>query len=161
MCPYTREFSRELQEAAFAARPAIAGKDARTLALEVLAMSPPEFSAAFTGSPMKRAKLRGSKRDAAVVLGHVGSPADVPALVVALSDDEPLARRHAAWALGRVGVPANAEPLRARLREEPDAWVRSEIEAALQSVVRGAVTSSTWRGALGNVRSVTMTVSRP
>ena len=136
VCPYTRKFSHELKEAAFAARPAIAGKDARTLALELLAMSQPEFSAAFRGSPMKRAKLRGLKRNAAVVLGNVGSPADVPALVAALSDDEPLARGHAAWALGRVGASDAVEPMRARLREEPDAWVRSEIEFALQSLIR-------------------------
>ena len=76
------------------------------------------------------------KRNAAAVLGNVGSPADVLALVAAFSDDEPLARGHTAWALGRVGAPAAAAPLRARLHEEPDAWVRSEIEAALQSVVR-------------------------
>jgi epoxyqueuosine reductase len=101
VCPYTRKFSHELKEAAFAARPAIAGKHARTLALELLAISQPEFSAAFKGSPMKRAKLPGLKRNAAVALGNVGSSADVAALAAALSDDEPLARGNAAWALGR------------------------------------------------------------
>jgi epoxyqueuosine reductase len=99
-------------------------------------MTQEEFSRAFKGSPMKRAKLRGLKRNAAVVLGNIGSSADVPALVAALSDDEPLARGHAAWALGRVGSPAAVEPLRARLRDEPDAWVRSEIESALQALAR-------------------------
>ena len=34
-------------------------------------MTPEEFSVAFKGSPMKRAKLRGLKRNAAVVLGNV------------------------------------------------------------------------------------------
>ncbi|HET7550637.1 MAG TPA: hypothetical protein VFK04_05060 [Gemmatimonadaceae bacterium] len=50
----------------------IAGKDARTLAHEILAMSQEDFAAAFRRSPMKRAKLRGLKRNAAVVLGNVG-----------------------------------------------------------------------------------------
>ena len=35
---------------------------------DVPAMPQPEFSAAFTGSPLKRAKRRGLKRNAAVVL---------------------------------------------------------------------------------------------
>jgi epoxyqueuosine reductase len=51
----------------------IAGKDARTLAREILAMSQEEFTAAFRKSPMKRAKLRGLKRNAAVVLGNIGT----------------------------------------------------------------------------------------
>jgi epoxyqueuosine reductase len=61
-----------------------------------------EFSAAFKGSPMKRAKLRGLKRNAAVVLGNVGNVKDMPVLERALTDPEPLVREHAAWALGRL-----------------------------------------------------------
>jgi epoxyqueuosine reductase len=34
-------------------------------------MSDEEFHVAFKGSPMKRAKLRGLKRNSAVVLGNV------------------------------------------------------------------------------------------
>ena len=37
---------------------------------ELLAMSQEELSVAFKGSPMKRAKLRGLQRNAAVVLGN-------------------------------------------------------------------------------------------
>ena len=98
-------------------------------------MTQDEFSAAFKGSPMKRAKLRGLKRNAAVVLGNVGSSNDMPALVAALSDDEPLARGHAAWALGRLGSASAAAPLRGRLAVEPDAWVRGEIESAIRALV--------------------------
>jgi epoxyqueuosine reductase QueG len=50
----------------------LAGKDVRTLARELLAMSQYEFSAAFKNSPMKRAKLRGLKRNAVVVLDNMG-----------------------------------------------------------------------------------------
>ena len=71
VCPWNERFARELKVPEFAPRPAIAGKDARTLAEELLAMSQAEFSAAFKDSPMKRAKLRGLKRNAAVVLGNV------------------------------------------------------------------------------------------
>jgi epoxyqueuosine reductase len=70
VCPWNVKFSRELTEPAFLARNAIAGKDARTLAREILAMNDEEYRAAFRGSPMKRAKLRGLKRNAAIVLAN-------------------------------------------------------------------------------------------
>ncbi len=102
VCPWNEKFARRVAEPAFAPRAAVAGKDARTLARELLAMSQEEFAAAYRGSAMKRAKLRGLKRNAAVVLGNVGNAADVPVLVAALDDPEPLVRQHAAWALDRV-----------------------------------------------------------
>ena len=79
VCPWNQRFATELTEPAFAAREAIAGKDARTLARELLAMTPDEFQAAFRSSPMKRAKLSGLKRNAAVVLANTDDPNDVPA----------------------------------------------------------------------------------
>ena len=83
------------------AREALGGKDARTLAREILGMTRDEFSRAFSKSPMKRAKLRELKRNAAVVLGNVGTGDDVDVLTRALDDEEPLVREHAAWALAR------------------------------------------------------------
>jgi epoxyqueuosine reductase len=80
----------------------IAGKDAKALAREILAMSQEEFAAAFRHSPMKRAKLRGLKRNAAVVLGNVGDRDDVDVLTRALDDPEPLVRQHAALARAQV-----------------------------------------------------------
>ena len=56
------------------------------------------FSAAFKGSLMTRAKLRGLKRNAAVVLGNVRTGDDADVLTRALDDAEPLRREHAAWA---------------------------------------------------------------
>ncbi len=96
-------FASELPEGSpFAAREVIAGKDARTLAREILAMSQEESTPAFRRSPMKRAKLRGLKRNAAVVLGNIGTMEDVPVLQEALDDSEPLVSEHAAWALERI-----------------------------------------------------------
>ena len=65
-------------------------------------MTQEEFSAAYKGSPMKRAKLRGLKRNAGVVLGNPGTVEDVPALEQALGDPEPLVCEHAAWALRQI-----------------------------------------------------------
>jgi epoxyqueuosine reductase len=112
VCPWNVKFARELAEPAFAPRDALAGKDARQLARELLGMSQEECSAAFRGSPMKRAKLRGLKRNAAVVLGNVGTLADAAVLEQALDDAEPLVREHAAWALIQIGSSGMVAPAR-------------------------------------------------
>ena len=79
VCPWNEKFARTLPEGSpFAARVAIAGKDARTLARELVEMTQEEFSDRFRRSRMKRAKLSGLKRNAVVVLGNVGASADVP-----------------------------------------------------------------------------------
>lgn len=113
VCPFNHKFSRPLVEAAFAARPALSGKDARALSRELLAMSPSELSIAFKDSPMKRAKLRGLKRNAAVVLGNIGSADDVEVLRRSLSSDETLVREHSRWALAKIGTPEALDALRA------------------------------------------------
>ena len=109
VCPWNIRFARELpNDSQYAPRAALGTKDARTLARELLGMSQPEFSAAFKGSPMKRAKLRGLKRNAAVVLGNVGTGEDVDVLTRALDDPEPLVRAHAAWAVRGIATRAGA-----------------------------------------------------
>jgi len=109
VCPWNVRFARALREPTFAPREVLAGKDARQLARDLLGMTQEEFSAAFKGSPMKRAKLRGLKRNAAVVLGnpsagsgHAALADDIDVLTRALDDPELLVRAHAAWALGRI-----------------------------------------------------------
>lgn len=104
VCPWNARFSRPLpEESPLAERVTLHGKDARGLARELLAMSQDEFSAAFHKSPMKRAKLRGLKRNAAVVLGNVGGEEDVELLArVSETDPEAVVRQHAGWALERI-----------------------------------------------------------
>src|SRR5688500_5149242 len=103
VCPFNVKFAQELKELAYAPRAAIAGRDARQLARELLAMTQDEFSRAYSKSPMKRAKLRGLKRNAAVVLGNGGTSDDVDVLTRA-RDQEPdaMVREHATWALARL-----------------------------------------------------------
>jgi epoxyqueuosine reductase len=100
VCPWNVRFAKSLpNDSPYSARDALGTKDARALARELLGMAQPDFSAAFRGSPMKRAKRRGLARNAAVALGNTGTVEDVPVLEAALHHDEPLVREHAAWAL--------------------------------------------------------------
>lgn len=69
VCPWNVKFSQKLaDDSPFQAREFIAGKDAVTLARDILALDQEQFSAACRKSPMKRAKLAGLQRNAAVVL---------------------------------------------------------------------------------------------
>lgn len=76
VCPWNEKSSVPLREDAFRPRPAIAREGARTLARELLEMSDEQFRGAFRGSPMKRAKLRGLRRSAVVVLANIGDHDD-------------------------------------------------------------------------------------
>jgi len=134
VCPWNVRFSQVLTEPAFQSRNFLHGKNARTLAKELLVLSQAEFSAAFRNSPMKRAKRRGLARNAAVVLGNLANTEDVEVLVTALTHDEPLVREHAAWALGRIDSPLAVRALRATMPGEPDANVRAELVAALRTL---------------------------
>jgi epoxyqueuosine reductase len=69
-CPWNHRFARELTEPAFHPREAVAGKDAMSLARELLDMDDERFRHSFRGSPMKRAKLQGLKRNARVVVAN-------------------------------------------------------------------------------------------
>jgi len=68
VCPWNVKFAHPVKEPRFEARAVIAGKEAKTLAEEILATSEDEFRAAFKGSAMKRAKLAGLRRNANALL---------------------------------------------------------------------------------------------
>lgn len=115
VCPWNQRFAKDLpDDSPYAPRDALTGRDARTLARDLLQMSHEDFSKAFKGSPVKRAKLRGLKRNSSVVLGNIGLAEDASPLIAALDDPEPLVREHAAWALAKIGSPGALEALRAR-----------------------------------------------
>ncbi|HET8769416.1 MAG TPA: tRNA epoxyqueuosine(34) reductase QueG [Gemmatimonadaceae bacterium] len=67
VCPWNARFAQELKEPAFAARDVIAHKSARALADVLLEMDDESYRTAFKGSAMRRAKLAGLRRNAAVV----------------------------------------------------------------------------------------------
>ncbi|HYG65795.1 MAG TPA: tRNA epoxyqueuosine(34) reductase QueG [Thermoanaerobaculia bacterium] len=69
-----------------------------------------EYVERFRGNPMKRPKLEGLQRNAAVAMGNRGSARYVPALRQALEEGTPLVQEHAAWALERIGGAGNPPP---------------------------------------------------
>lgn len=81
------KFSQELaDDSPFPAREFVAGKDAVTLATDMLALDQEAFSAAFWNSKLKRAKRSGRKRNAAVVHMNISTVNDAPSLPEAAKD---------------------------------------------------------------------------
>ncbi|HEX8228376.1 MAG TPA: tRNA epoxyqueuosine(34) reductase QueG [Chloroflexia bacterium] len=105
--------------------------------IALLEMSEEEFRTRFKHSPVKRAKLQGMQRNAAIALGNIGDPSAVPALVDALCGPYELVRGHAAWALGRLGGEYALAALSSRVGQEEVVWVREEIESALMGLSTG------------------------
>ena len=97
--------------------------------VDVLAMDDARYQAEFTGTAMRRATRSGLRRNAAVVLGNLGDPQALPALIAALTDADPVVRSHAGWAIGRLDHRHPA--LAAALARESAPDVAAELEAAI------------------------------
>ena len=101
--------------------------------LELLSFDHERYVEVFRHSAMKRAKLRGLKRNAAVVLGNVGEKKDVQRLLELFKgEEEPLVRGHIAWAMGRLLGEGEREPLSELLVKEEEPFVRDELQAAIE-----------------------------
>jgi epoxyqueuosine reductase len=72
VCPWNVKFARPEGDPAFALRAAFAGKDAATLATELVQMTEDSYRETFKHSAMKRAKLSGLQRNAEIVLANLG-----------------------------------------------------------------------------------------
>ena len=72
-------------------------------ALDWLAeMQQQEFSRVFRGSPVKRAKLSGLRRNAVIAMGNSGDQKFVPTLKKLSEDPDPIVAQHARWALHKL-----------------------------------------------------------
>jgi epoxyqueuosine reductase len=63
-------------------------------------MQPEEFRATFRGSPVRRAKLSGLRRNAVIAMGNSGDEKFLPTLKRLAEDADPVVAEHARWALG-------------------------------------------------------------
>ena len=69
-------------------------------ALDWLAeMQPEEFRTVFRGSPVRRTKLSGLRRNAAIAMGNSGDKKFVPTLKRLCEDSDPTVAEHARWAV--------------------------------------------------------------
>ena len=73
-------------------------------ALDWLAeMQQEEFREVFRGSPIKRAKLSGLRRNAVIAMGNSGDKKFMPTLKKLCEDSDTLVAKHARWAMARLG----------------------------------------------------------
>jgi epoxyqueuosine reductase len=103
---------------------------------EILDLDERAFDARYGASAVRRTGRIGLARNAAVVLGNSDNPAAADALGRALREHHAaLVRGHAAWALGRLAAVAPvARTALERARNDPDAFVRDEVAAALAAI---------------------------
>jgi epoxyqueuosine reductase len=97
VCPWNRK-APPGQEPELLSRPELAEVDL----VELLSLSEADFRQRFRGTPLMRPKRRGLLRNAAIVLGNIGTAEALPALEQAARDAEPLIREAARWASARI-----------------------------------------------------------
>ena len=127
VCPWNVEVP-ETSEPRFRPRDDLTGPEL----IELMSLSEGQFRERYADSPIERTRRRGLLRNVAVALGNWADPAAVPALTLALGDEDPLVRGHAAWALGCIRSPEAIDALETRLESEVDGWVRTEIGLAME-----------------------------
>ena len=66
-------------------------------------MQPEEFQTVFRGSPLKRAKLSGIRRNAVIAMGNSGNKKFLPTLERLSQDSDPVVAEHAQWAQDTLG----------------------------------------------------------
>ena len=100
----------------------------------LLQMTPEQYQVKFKGSPIKRAKLNGLKRNACIALGNIGDEQAVSHLGHVLIHSERVVQVHAAWALGEIGGLQAKEILTKALLSNKDDELISEIQNALDTI---------------------------
>ena len=66
-------------------------------------MQPEEFQTAFRGSPVKRAKLSGIRRNAVIAMGNSGNKKFLPTLEKLSQDSDQVVAKQARWAQATLG----------------------------------------------------------
>jgi len=69
-------------------------------------ISAEEFREKFRGSPIRRAKRTGLRRNAAIAMGNSGDPHLIPVLEKLAADDDPVVAEAARWGLEQLSTPS-------------------------------------------------------
>jgi epoxyqueuosine reductase len=97
VCPWNRK-APVTSAAEFQAREGLVNP-----ALDWLAeMQQEEFRVVFRGSPVRRTKLSGLRRNAVIAMGNSGDKKFVPTLKKLCEDSDAVVAEHARWALARL-----------------------------------------------------------
>ena len=105
VCPWNRK-APVTSAAEFEAREGLVNP-----ALDWLAeMQQEEFREVFRGSPVRRAKLSGLRRNAVIAMGNSGNKKFVPTLKKLSEDSDPVVAEHAHWALARLELASPSTP---------------------------------------------------
>jgi len=104
VCPWNRRAPVSL-EPAFAPRTELVNPSLEWIS----GMKVEEFQRAFRGSPVKRAKLNGLLRNAAVAMGNSGDRKHLPRMRELERHADPVVVEHARWAIARLETISDAE----------------------------------------------------
>lgn len=97
VCPWNSKSPRA-DAAALGTRPELVNPALEWLA----AMSEEEFRSTFRGSPIKRAKYSGLRRNVTIAMGNSGNTKLAPALERLAADADPTVSEHARWAFAKL-----------------------------------------------------------
>ena len=104
VCPWNR-FAPPVGDVAFGSHDRLHQADL----IPELEINPGTFDEQFRGTPVKRAKHSGYRRNVAVVLGNVAGVEAIPALQAAAEAWRPLVAEHAAWAIEQIRARADSD----------------------------------------------------
>jgi epoxyqueuosine reductase len=99
VCPWNRK-APVTATAEFEPRPGLVNPSLDWLA----EIQPNEFQRVFRGSPVRRAKLSGLRRNAVIAMGNSRNKKFMPTLKKLSEDPDPLVAEHAHWALTELGI---------------------------------------------------------
>jgi HEAT repeat protein len=85
-----------------------------------------------------------ARRNAAQVLGWIGSRTATEVLVETLHDSSPQVRSEAAWALGQIGDPGSRSALRKLSTNDPSVTVRQSAQSALAAIKTEPMSTTGW-----------------
>jgi epoxyqueuosine reductase len=106
VCPWNRRAPASL-DPMFAPRPELVDPSLNWIS----GMNIEEFRRAFRGSPVKRAKLTGLLRNAAVAMGNSGDRKHLLRLRELAQHEDPAVAEHARWAIARLETTPDADPV--------------------------------------------------